>query len=176
MECAQSEKGVQSTVGEFRGRKSVLGCSTVSHAHAAFLGAELLEVPITPTAGFIIYVLDQQNIHHHGAVMVPLVLLVAALLQLRASVGVAYTPSHGWDMYYDWALPSGTKAAALWTVDANFTVTTDPGKTTFYYWSHYTLWVPSVVGSVSQMGPSTHMHPDHACTPCLLPINLAPFL
>ena len=53
----------------------------------------------------------------------------------------SFVPFHGWDLYYDWALPSGTKAAALWTVDMNFTVTTDPGKTTFYYWSHYTLWV-----------------------------------
>ena len=140
---------VQSTVGEFREQKSVTTCTGMQYSSAMCV-ADGRRVGTDLQLDLRIDVLDRENIQRHSAVMAAQVLvLIVAALQLRASVGVAYTPSHGWDVYYDWALPSDTKAAALWTVDMNFTVTTDPGKTTFYYWSHYTLWVPSVVGSVS---------------------------
>ena len=67
--------------------------------------------------------------------VVALVLIGAPLAALAAS----YTPSHGWDVYYNWQIPSSVSPKALWHLDGNFTVTLDPGLSTYYYWSLYTL-------------------------------------
>lgn len=48
-------------------------------------------------------------------------------------------PVHGWDVYYNWAVPPAAPSNSKWQADVMVEVTQDPGEKTYYYWSHFTL-------------------------------------
>ena len=83
--------------------------------------------------------------------LLPLALIPGLLLLLLAtpSAAASYTPSHGWDVYYDWlpAADLGPVAADLWNQDASIMVTVDPGVTTKYYWSLYNFFTNSTAAT-----------------------------
>lgn len=49
-------------------------------------------------------------------------------------------PVHGWDVYYNWQIPSGATPKSTWLSDITMEVGRDPGNDTYYYWSHFTFF------------------------------------
>jgi hypothetical protein len=82
-----------------------------------------------------------------GTLQSRVVLVAVALLVTRCVASPSQTmpgtgsmyPVHGWDVYFNWAVPLSPARSSRWMVDVTIEVGIDPGEDTHYYFSHFTL-------------------------------------
>ncbi|GAX77224.1 hypothetical protein CEUSTIGMA_g4670.t1 [Chlamydomonas eustigma] len=67
------------------------------------------------------------------------------VVSLASQAWGGFTPSHGWDVYYDWTVPySNVPSSSPWNLSCSLEVTLDPGASSSYYWSLYTFFSANV--------------------------------